>query len=97
VLVSVKLLQFLGLVAGYFYKFAGISKWRQSSVAGARANKQVRTKICRRILIGDDTTDTSLFCLPVQTNGAEAFKLALCHISRGLEGVDARTVDNFTR
>jgi DNA polymerase I-like protein with 3'-5' exonuclease and polymerase domains len=31
---------------------------------------------------------------PVQTNGADGFKLALCLISSGLEGVDARIVHN---
>ena len=31
------------LVAEYFSKVAGIAKWRQSSVAGAK--KRVRTKI----------------------------------------------------
>ena len=38
---------------------------------------------------------TALFCLPVQANGADAFKLALCLISSGLEGVDARIVNTF--
>jgi DNA polymerase-1 len=37
-------------------------------------------------------TDTSLFNLPVQTNGADEFKLALCLITSGLEGMDARIV-----
>ena len=32
------------------------------------------------------------FCLPVQANGADAFKLALYLISRRLQGVDARIV-----
>ena len=81
------------LVAGYSSKFAGISEWRQASVANARANKQVRTKIGGMIHIPDNATDTSLFCLPVQTNGADGFKLALCLISRGLEGIDARIVN----
>ena len=36
--------------------------------------------------------DASLFNLPVQTNGADGFKLALCLISSGLEGMDARVV-----
>jgi len=44
------------------------------------------------IHIPDNTTDTSLFCLPVQANGADTFKLALYRISRGLEGVDARII-----
>ena len=44
------------------------------------------------IHIPDNTTDASLFCLPVQTTIRHAFKLALCRISRGLEGVDARIV-----
>jgi DNA polymerase I-like protein with 3'-5' exonuclease and polymerase domains len=42
--------------------------------------------------ISDNATDTSLFCLPVQANGADGFKLALCLISRALEGIDARIV-----
>ena len=37
-------------------------------------------------------TDNSLFNWPVQTNGADGFKLALYLISRRLEGVDARIV-----
>ena len=37
-------------------------------------------------------TNPSLFDLPVQANGADDFKLALYHISSGLEGVDARIV-----
>ena len=41
-------------------------------------------------LVPDNATDTSLFCLPVQANGADAFKLALYLISRALQGVDAR-------
>jgi DNA polymerase I-like protein with 3'-5' exonuclease and polymerase domains len=53
------------LVAGYFSKFAGIAKWRQSSVAGARANKRVKARIGRMIHIPDNVTETSLFCLPV--------------------------------
>src|SRR5208283_1019934 len=80
-------------VAGYFARFAGIAKWRQASVAGARAGKQVTTRIGRMIHIADNATDTSLFCLPVQTNGADGFKLALCLISRGLAGIDARIVN----
>ena len=49
------------------------------------------------IHIPDNAMETSLFCLPVQANGADGFKLALYLISRGLEGVDARIVNNFTR
>jgi len=79
-------------VAAYFAKFAGIAKWRQASVVEARAEKQVKTRIGRMIHIPDNATGTSLFCLPVQTNGADAFKLALYLISRGLEGVDARII-----
>jgi hypothetical protein len=59
------------LVAGYSSKFADISKWRQSSVENARANKQVRTKIARIIHIPDNATETSLFCLPIQANGED--------------------------
>jgi|SRR5208337_4649505 len=44
------------------------------------------------IHIPDNTTDTSPFCLPVQPNRSDAFKLALYLISRGLEGVDDRIV-----
>ncbi|MGA2228352.1 MAG: DNA polymerase [Syntrophobacteraceae bacterium] len=47
-------------------------------------------RISRIILIPDNAADTSLFCLPVQANGADAFKLALCLISSGLQGIDAR-------
>jgi len=73
-------------VAAYFAKFSGISKWRLSSVANARANKQVRTKIGRMIHIPDNATITSQFCLPIQANRADAFKLAMYLISSGLEG-----------
>ena len=45
----------------------------------------------------DNATDTSLFCLPVQANGVDSFKVALCLISRELEGMDARIVLNMTR
>ncbi|MGA2224276.1 MAG: hypothetical protein ABSH41_07540 [Syntrophobacteraceae bacterium] len=38
---SVELARVEILVAGYFPKFAGIAKWRQSAVANARAKKQV--------------------------------------------------------
>jgi len=44
------------------------------------------------IQIPDNATDTSLFCLPLQANPADSFKLALYHIYRGLQGVDARIV-----
>jgi DNA polymerase-1 len=81
-----------GLVAGYFSKFAGISKWRQSSFAKARTRKRVRTKIGRLIHIPDDASDRSLFNLPVQATGADGFKLALIHISEKLNGLDARIV-----
>ena len=47
-------------------------------------------RIGRRIHIPDNATDTSLFCLPVQANGADGFKLTLYLISRALQGVDAR-------
>ena len=47
------------------------------------------------IHIPDNATDTSLFCLPVQTTGADSFKLALRLISSGLEGGDARIVNTF--
>ena len=47
------------------------------------------------IHIPDNTTDTSPFCLPVQPNRSDAFKLALWLISRGLNGVDARIVDTL--
>ena len=82
-------------MAGYFSKFASISKWRLSSVAGARANKQIRTKIGGIILVPDNATDTSLFCLPVQASGADAFKLALNLISCWLQEVDARIVNTL--
>jgi hypothetical protein len=49
------------------------------------------------IHIRDNATYTSLFCLPVQTNGADGFKLALYLISRGLEGTDACIVHTQTR
>ena len=48
-----------------------------------------------RIHIPDNATDTSQFCLPVQANGADAFKLALCLFSSGLQEVDARIVHTF--
>jgi len=43
-------------------------------------------RIGHMIHIPDNATDTSLFCLPVQANGADAFKLALWLIYRGLQG-----------
>jgi DNA polymerase I-like protein with 3'-5' exonuclease and polymerase domains len=92
---SVKFAWVEGLVAGYFTKFACIAKCRQKSVAGARAKKQLRTRVGRRIHIPDNATDTSLFCLPVQANGADGFKLALYHISSRLQGVDARIMNTF--
>jgi DNA polymerase-1 len=79
-------------VAAYFAKFAGIAKWRQASVVEARAEKQVKTRIGRMIHIPDNATDTSLFCLPVQTNGADGFKVALTSVSEKLNGLDARIV-----
>ena len=79
-------------VAGYFAKFAGVFKWRQTSVAEARSKKRVRTKIGRLIHIPDDASDRSLFNLPVQATGADGFKLALIHISEKLNGLDARIV-----
>jgi len=82
-------------VDAYFANFSGISKWRQASVANAKANKQVRTKIGRMIHIPDNATDTSLSCLPVQTTGADAFKPALWLISRGLGGGDAFVVNTL--
>jgi DNA polymerase I-like protein with 3'-5' exonuclease and polymerase domains len=79
-------------VVAYFAKFAGIAKWRQASVAEARAKKRVRTKISRLIHIPDDASDRSLFNLPVQATGADGFKLALIHISEKLNRLDARIV-----
>jgi hypothetical protein len=58
----------------------------------AKAEKQARTKIGRVINVSDDVSDNSLFNWPVQANGADGFKLALCLISRRLEGIDARIV-----
>jgi hypothetical protein len=58
-------------------------------VAEARAKKRVRTKIGRIIHIPDDATDRSLFNLPVQTNGADGFKLVLVKISEKLKGLAA--------
>jgi DNA polymerase I-like protein with 3'-5' exonuclease and polymerase domains len=89
---SVELAWVKRLVAGYFSKLAGIFKWRQTIVGRAKSEKQVRTRIGRVIKIADDVTDNSLLNWPVQANGADGFKLALCLISRGLEGVDARIV-----
>jgi hypothetical protein len=63
---------------------------QQSLVEKFSSRKQVRTKISRTITIPENVTDTSLFCLPVQTNGADRFKLTLFLISRRLKGVDAR-------
>jgi len=40
----------------------------------------------------DNATGTSLFCLPVRVNEANAFKLALRLISRGRAGIDATIV-----
>jgi DNA polymerase-1 len=76
----------------YYRMFEGVFKWRRASVAEARAKKQVRTKIGRIIHIPDDATDRSLFNLPVQTNGADGFKLALICISEKLNNMDARIV-----
>ena len=72
---SVELAWVERFVAGYFSKFAGISKWRQSAVAEPRANKQVRTRIGRLIHIPDDASDRSLFNLPVQATGADGFQI----------------------
>ena len=47
------------------------------------------------IHIPDSVTDTSLFYLSVQANGADGFKLALVRICGRLEGVDARIVNTF--
>ena len=44
------------------------------------------------IHIPDNATDTSLFCLPVQTNGSHGFKPALVIVSEKLNGLDARIV-----
>ena len=82
----------LALQFGHFAKSAGISKWTQTSVTGAGAIKRVSTKIGRLIHIPDDSSDRSLFNLPVQTNGADGFKLALVNISGKLNGLDARIV-----
>jgi len=76
----------------YFSEFSGIFKWRQAVVGRAKAEKQVRTKIGRVINVADDVTDNSLFNWPVQANGADGFKLALCLISGRMEGMDARIV-----
>jgi hypothetical protein len=46
----------------------------------------------RVIHVADDGTDNLLFNWPVQANGADGFKLALCFISDRLEGIDARIV-----
>jgi DNA polymerase I-like protein with 3'-5' exonuclease and polymerase domains len=72
--------------------FKGVFKWRQASVAEARAKKRVRTKIGRLIRIPDDVSDRSLFNLPVQATGADGFKLALINVSGKLNGLDARIV-----
>ena len=76
----------------YFEEFAGIFKWRQVVVGRAKAEKQLRTKIGRVIHLAEDVTDNSLFNWPVQANGADGFKLALCLISGRMEGMDARIV-----
>ena len=47
------------------------------------------------IIIPDNATDTSLFCLPVQANETDGFKLAPCRICRALQGVDARIVNKL--
>jgi hypothetical protein len=52
-------------------------------------------RIVWMIHISHNPTDTSPFCLPVQTTGGHAFKLALYRISSGLEGVDARIVNTL--
>ncbi len=49
-------------------------------------------RIGRPIHIQDDAGDRSLFNFPVQTTGADGFKLALIHISEKLNGLDARIV-----
>lgn len=79
-------------VAASFDKFAGIFKWRQAVVGRAKAKKQVRTRIGRVIHVVDDVTDNSLFNWYVQANGAGGVQVALCLISCGLEGIDARIV-----
>jgi hypothetical protein len=43
-------------------------------------------KIDRIILVPDNVTDTSLFCLSVQATGADGFKLALYLILVGWRG-----------
>jgi DNA polymerase I-like protein with 3'-5' exonuclease and polymerase domains len=40
----------------------------------------------------DDASDRSLFNLPVQTTGADGFKLALINVSEKLNGLDTRIV-----
>jgi DNA polymerase-1 len=76
----------------YFEEFAGIFKWRQAVVGRAKSEKRLRTRIGRVIHVSDDATDNSLFNWPVQTNGADGFKLVLHLISSALEGIDARIV-----
>ena len=54
--------------------------------------KLVTTRIVRTITIPENVMGTSLFCLFVQANGADAFKLALIHISEKLNRLDAQIV-----
>jgi hypothetical protein len=42
-----------------------------------KMNGENRTRIGRMIHIPENPTDTSPFCLPVQTKGVDGFKLAL--------------------
>ena len=66
-----------------------------SSVANARTNKQVRTRIGRKIHIPDNATYIIYSVCRSEQNVTDPFKLALRLISRGLEGVDARIVNTF--
>jgi DNA polymerase I-like protein with 3'-5' exonuclease and polymerase domains len=72
---------------------------RKTSTVTLKPVKAIRfsDRTCKRYLseIRFCDCNDAPYNTPVQTNGADAFKLALYLISRALEGVDARIVNTL--
>ncbi|MBT4970039.1 MAG: hypothetical protein HOM80_13620, partial [Bacteroidetes bacterium] len=81
-----------GFVNTYMGSFPDLFKWRDKTVRESRNNGYVTTRMGRRMVVTNSTTDNSIINFPVQGTGSDGFKFALLMLDAKLRDMDARIV-----
>jgi DNA polymerase I len=89
---SVSLQDVQGFVNVYMRLFPDLFKWRNKTVIESRNNGHVTTRMGRRMVVTNSTTNNSIVHFPVQGTGSDGFKFALLLLDKKLQGMDARIV-----